>query len=628
MITARRPFLRALATAGAFSAVGFPAATATVGAAIPGVGVDYKRCKVAFVSNASAIDAIAVYYADRNGERNARYDIAPTVTNPRGYAPLVVEYDADEDRTQIQLAEPRGALVCIIAEAGADRTVVTNPTAVCVPAGFNTAPTASFTVSDDPTVGEAVTFTSTATDPDSPERLFYAWDLDGDGTFEVGGEIATTTFLTPGEKTLSHRVTDDLGATATATRTITVVAGDNETLFEQISRLTVSDGAGGDQLGFSVGIAGDTAVVGAPSKDDNAVNGGAAYVFERNQGGTDNWGEVTRLTVSDGESGGQFGWSVGIAGDTAIVGALSQDEKGRSAGAAYVFERNQGGTDNWGEMAKLTASDGESGDVFGISVGIAGDTAIVGARDEDENGLNAGAAYVFGRNQGGADNWGEVAKLTASDGESSDAFGQSVGIAGDTAVVGAPFEDDNGTNAGAAYVFGRNQRGADTWGEVTKLTASDGAADDRFGFSVGIAGDTAIVGAPGENNNGNNTGAVYVFERNTGGADNWGEVTKLTANDGATGDAFGVSVRVAGDTAIVGAFLDDDKGFNAGAAYIFERNRGGTDNWGKVAKLTASDGAGGDLFGRSVGIAGDTAIVGTPSKDDKGFNAGAAYIFE
>jgi PKD repeat protein len=465
-ITARRPFLRALATAGVFSAVGFPAVAGTVGAAIPGVTIDYKRCKVAFVSNASAIDAIAVYYADRDGDRQVRYDIAPTVTNPRGYAPLVVEYNPGRDRTQIQLAEPRGSLVCVVAEAGADRTVVTNPTAVCVPAGFNTAPAASFAVSESPTVGEEVTFTSSATDPDSPERLYYAWDLDGDGTFETGGETATATFATPGEKTISHRVTDDCGTTDTTAETITVVAGENEALFEQIAKLTADDGAAGDQFGIAVGIAGDTAIVGANVEDANGLDSGAAYVFERNRGGVGNWGEVAKLTASDGFEDDRFGGSVGIAGDTAIVGAIGDDDKGFAAGAAYVFGRDQGGPDNWGEVAKLTASDGGFGDAFGKSVGIAGDTAIVGADRDNDKGLNAGAAYVFERDQGGADIWGEVAKLTASDGINADQFGLSVGIAGDTAIVGAIGDDsDDGqvADAGAAYVFERN-RGVQTTG--------------------------------------------------------------------------------------------------------------------------------------------------------------------
>jgi hypothetical protein len=161
---------------------------------------------------------------------------------------------------------------------------------------------------------------------------------------------------------------------------------------------------------------------------------------------------VAKLTGSVGRRA-QFGVSVGIAGDTVVVGANGEDANGLDSGAAYVFERNQGGPDNWGEVAKLAASDGGAGDAFGGSVGIAGDTALVGAILEDENGSLAGAAYVFGRNPGGTDIWGEVAKLTADDAAAGDLFGSSVGIAGGTAIVGAVLGDDKGTNGGAAYIF-------------------------------------------------------------------------------------------------------------------------------------------------------------------------------
>lgn len=211
--TARRPFLRVVAGLGAVGAFGLPTLATTVRAAIPGVSIEYKQCKVAFVSNASAIDSLAVYYADGDGVRQARYGIDSTVTDPQTYDPVVVKYNSDEDRTQVQLTEPQGALVCITAEAENERTTQVNPNDRCVPAGFNTAPTASFSISDDePQVGDIVTLTSTATDPDEPERHHYEWDVDGDGVFETTGETATPSYTTPGDVTISHRVTDDCGA--------------------------------------------------------------------------------------------------------------------------------------------------------------------------------------------------------------------------------------------------------------------------------------------------------------------------------------------------------------------------------------------------------------------------------
>src|SRR5262252_249356 len=399
--------------------------------------------------------------------------------------------------------------------------------------------------------------------------------------------------------------------------------------FTEIKKLTPSDGGGGKLFGGSVAIYGDTAIVGA-SIDfiGNNNRQGTAYIFERNQGGGANWGFVKKLIASDGATDNLFGASVAIYGDTAIVGAPGEVTNVSYPGSAYIFERNQGGANNWGEVKKLTASDGDGNDFFGCSVAIYASTAIVGANGAGEPfNIRLGAAYIFDRNHGGANNWGEVKKLTASDAAELDFFGDSVAIYADTAIVGA-FGDDidilNGSfhHQGSAYIFARNQGGANNWGEVKKLTAPDGEADDSFGVSVAIYGDTAIVGAD-EDTIGSNLvqGSAYIFERNQGGANNWGEVKKLTASDGAQADIFGVSVAIYGDTAIVGARADTiGSNFQQGSAYIFERNQGGGANWGEVKKLTASDGAAPDGFGASVTIYADTAIVGT-------YVANSAYIF-
>jgi len=141
--------------------------------------------------------------------------------------------------------------------------------------------------------------------------------------------------------------------------------------------------------------------------------------------------------------------------------------------------------------------------------------------------------------------------------------------------------------------------------EIAKLTASDAAASDHFGFSVSVSGDTAVVGAQRDIP----SGSAYIFVRDEGGVDNWGEVAKLTASDAGVFDAFGAQVAISGDTTVVVAFGDDDAGGSSGSAYIFERDQGGVDNWGQVAKLIASDAAVLDFFGRSVSVSGDTAVV-------------------
>ena len=336
--------------------------------------------------------------------------------------------------------------------------------------------------------------------------------------------------------------------------------------------------------------------------------------------------EVKKLTASDADVFDRFGHSVAVSGDVAVVGAYWEDSGGSNAGAAYVYERSQGGVGNWGEVKKLIASDAEAGDFFGSSVAIDGDTAVVGASRE-------GAAYVFQRNQGGAGNWGEVKKLVASDAQFGDRFGNSVAVSGDIAVVGAFLEDAGGLSSGAAYVFHRNQGGAGNWGELIKLTASDAQAFNHFGTSVSVTGDTAVVGASREGAGGVDGGAAYVFQRDPGGPDHWGEVKRLAASDAQSGDRFGTSVAVSGNNAVVGAFGADTGIFDTGAAYMFGRDQGGVDNWGEVKKLTASDAQNADFFGWSVSASGDTAVVGAIGEDigkgkDGGSFAGAAYVFD
>ncbi len=395
----------------------------------------------------------------------------------------------------------------------------------------------------------------------------------------------------------------------------------------EVKKLTASDAQAGDNFGISVAISGDTAVVAARFEDSEGTNAGAAYVFQRNQGGQGNWGQVKKLTASDAEAGDYFGTSVAIYGDTAIVGARFESAGGFQAGAAYVFRRDLGGPDNWGEVAKLTASDAQATDWFGATVAVSGDTAVVGAYLEDAGGDFAGAAYVFQRDQGGASNWGEVTKLTASDAEAGDSFGASVAVSGDTAVIGAFQEDAGGDSAGAADVFQRGQGGPERWGEVTKLIASDADAGDFFGVGVAVSEDTVVVGANNDDAGGSLAGAAYVFMRDQGGTDNWGEVTKLAASDAEAGDFFGSGVAVSDDIAVVGAFREDAGGDNAGAAYVFQRDQGSQDGWGEVKKLMASDAQAGDSFGIRVAVSDGTAVVGAYFEDAGGNSAGAAYVF-
>lgn len=426
-------------------------------------------------------------------------------------------------------------------------------------------------------------------------------------------------------KTYSYAVTavNAGGASGLSNEMSALAAGVPSELWKRIA----ADAQDLDLLGNSVALSGDYAVAGAYGEDGGGVDRGAVYIFDRNYGGNDNWGQVKKLTASDTTNGDNFGFSVAIDGDYVVVGAFYEDGLGFDRGAAYVFYRNQGGTDNWGEVVKLTASDAADSDEFGYSVAIDGDYVVVGARLEAGAGSNRGAAYVFDRNYPSADNWGEVTKLTASDTADLDQFGFSVSISGDNVVVGARLEDGAGTDRGAAYVFNRNQGGADNWGEVTKLIASSPENAAYFGYSVAVSGDFAVVGASGEDGTGTNRGAVYIYYRNNGGPNAWGEWMKILASDAEDGDEFGSSVAIDGDYLVVGAFYEDGAGTSRGAAYIYGCNTGGADAWGEVMKLTASDAADQDWFGYSVAINGNYAVVGSVFEDGGGTNRGAIYIF-
>ncbi len=393
-------------------------------------------------------------------------------------------------------------------------------------------------------------------------------------------------------------------------------------LFGEVATLNVSDGARNDEFGDSVGVSEDTVIVGSPSDDDAGSNSGSAYIFDRNQGGDGNWGQIVKLTLSD--EGDGFGAAVAISGGTIVVGARLDDDGGSNSGSVYIFESNGGGTDNWGQVKKLAASDAEAGDRFGISVAINGDTLVVGAGFEDHAGSNSGSAYVFDRNQGGADNWGQVKKLIASDGAAEDRFGESVAISGDYVVIGARLDDSIGNASGSAYLFERNREGTNSWGQIAKLTASDAATDDLFGASVAISDDTVVVGAFGDDDAGASSGSAYLFDRNQGGADSWGQITKLSAVDADGNDFFGISVAISDDTVLVGALFAADA---AGSVYRFERNHGGVNSWGQFQKFTASGGKAGDRFGSSAALHGDAVVVGSPFDDDKGPLSGSANVF-
>ncbi|MCB9838539.1 MAG: hypothetical protein H6813_04305 [Phycisphaeraceae bacterium] len=368
---------------------------------------------------------------------------------------------------------------------------------------------------------------------------------------------------------------------------------------EELSRLTASDGAASDRLGQAVAISGTNAVVGAPLDDDLGADSGSAYFFDVLTGL-----ESAKLTASDGAAGDQFGFSVGISGTTAIVGAPFEDESAADAGAVYVFDRISGL-----ELMKLLAGDGDSGDAFGHAVAIDGTTAIIGAPQDNELGADAGAVYVFSTLTGQ-----QLFKLTPGDGAAGDRFGGSVAISGTLAVIGSALDDDNGGSSGSAYVFDIR-----TGQELHKLLPDDGAGNDQFGCAVAISGTGVVVGAYHKSDNGTWNGAAYSFDARSG--------QQLQRFDpgfsiGAL-DQFGVSVAASGTTALIGANKEAGAISGSGAVFYFDMLTGEM-----ITKAYAAVGVLNDNFGIAVALDGSTALIGADFADDQGDASGAAYFFD
>ena len=302
-----------------------------------------------------------------------------------------------------------------------------------------------------------------------------------------------------------------------------------------------------------------------------------------------------------------------IDDEVAIVGAFGEDS---GAGAAYIFTKSNG---VWSQHSRLEAEDRQPGDAFGLSVAIDGDTAIIGAAGEDfgENvsGYETGAAYIFTKSNGV---WSQHSKLRAEDKQQGDQFGNSVAIDGDTVAIGAHNEDTGAGNAGAVYVFTLSD---DTWSQHSKLQSEDREEDSSFSYySLAMNRNNIVVGARSENNS---TGAAYVFTKTNGV---WSQHSRLEAEDKQSGDLFGNSVDIDRDNIIIGAWGEDTGADDAGAAYVFTFNHS-SNTWSQHSKLQSSDIQQGSLFGLSVAIDGDMVVVGAEGESTSARDAGAAYVF-
>ncbi|WP_181918785.1 FG-GAP repeat protein [Wenzhouxiangella sediminis] len=446
-------------------------------------------------------------------------------------------------------------------------------------------------------------------------------------------------------------------------------------MFNEAAKLTAevpanAYGGDSDAAGYSVSVDGNRALIGAPGSDDGGLStNGEAFIFELDSSGA-GWQFVARLAPDDPGYAAQFGSSVSLSGDRALIGSHSDLQGGSRTGSAYVFDFDGKA---WSQSARLIAQDGASHDSFGFSVSLSSDRALIGANhDANGNGSNAGSVYVFDFD---GSNWSESAKLTPDDGAPQDGFGHSVSLAGNRALVGSPSGTGHDVNSGSAYLFefdgdawqqsaklvSKDDSGDNSffgsavslsgdralvgdyghysaplgsgaafvfdfdgaaWHQSAKLTNDGSARDDEFGYAVSLSGDRAVVGAHGHDGSETGTGAAYLFEFD---GTSWHRNARLEADDGAEYDSFGFAVGISGDRVLIGAYGDDDSGGDSGSAYVFDFE---TEGWSQNGKLVAIGGAAHDRFGRSVSLYGTRALIGAYGDDDGAYNSGAAYVFE
>ena len=414
----------------------------------------------------------------------------------------------------------------------------------------------------------------------------------------------------------------------------------------QTQKVVASDRASGDEYGWSVAIQDDFAFIGAHLDNNPNISEGSVYVLQNDGSGT--WNEVQKLSAPDKFTNDFFGFSVATDGNILMVGARNQDfdennsDLKEAAGAVYFFEKD--GLDTWNFAQKVVAPDRAVDDVFGESIAISGDYAIIMAplEDEDENDENtlnaSGSGYVFERDMNGI--WNFVQKLVISNRGDADTIGRegSVSINGNTIAIGVMLDDEDENNAntvinaGAVYVFERD--GSGVWSETQKIVAPTRFESDLFGRDVALDGDFMIVGAALKDVANENSGSAYVF-KNVAGV--WQEIQQLAPTNSDFDYRFGNTVDIEGNRLIVGAFNeqipDGGAGLSfAGAAYVFEKD--GSDFWNLEARIGALDPASSDNFSFDIGISGDFIIGGAyrEDEDENGENSmsdpGSAYVFD
>ena len=370
---------------------------------------------------------------------------------------------------------------------------------------------------------------------------------------------------------------------------------------EEVKLIGVDQGATNSHV--SVDIIGDSLILGgfilAHNKKDSIA---IIFTWDGKK-----WNRMAELHPGDRDpanpGAGDFAWSVSISrvgqrgsADHALVGAPQDDAAGAKSGSAYIYARSG---KNWKQQVKLIAGDGAAGDAFGYATSVYGTTAIVGAPKDDDDGSNSGSAYVFVRD---GNSWTQHSKLVPQNVGKSSAFGEAVVIVEDTVIVGAPGHTHGGIRfAGAVYVF---ERDGENWVRRAKLTADDATASDQFGNSLAMSGKTLLVGAPlRDTQAGKDAGAVYVFSRD---GDRWKQDARLEAKSTRKNDHFGTSVATTGKIAIIGSNVHEENALASGAAYSFVNVDG---VWKEREKVVPEDAGLNTRFGTWVAMSGNTVVV-------------------
>ena len=374
-------------------------------------------------------------------------------------------------------------------------------------------------------------------------------------------------------------------------------------LWMEEQKFNGTDTVGDDAFGFSLALDGDTALIGADRESVSGIVPGVVYVKVRSG---PNWLAQARLVASDPVNEVHFGYSVALQGDTALIGAPRDADGGERTGSVYVFTRSAG---VWSQVAKLKAPDGTAGDWFGRSVALGGNVALIGAPyDDGSTGtFYSGSAYVF---TGSGASWTFLQKLEEAGPDEWHRFGGAVALSGTTALIAAEAAWGIGDHTGAAYVFTKS---GGAWHEQAKLFASDGSFNHRFGWSIALDGDRALIGQL-ENHTPHGPGSAYLFERS---GTSWSQVQKLVPSDGDGGDQFGHAVALEGDTAMVGAANKFGGGGPDGGAYVFHRQGA---SWNEMEKLDVTTD---QVFGFSLVIDGHRALIGDPYD-----LPGRTYVYE